>query len=539
MKNKFLIVGLILALFIPTYIGIYSYIDTKRTPVTPDSASGLIISDIAGKTYEETIDSDIAALLSRINANAIRLQTPPETLSGAKYFKMTYIEGKRETEYRYFFALNTSAVYYLDPDGVSYLVSEEDAAAFLETKYAQSLYAEAYLPQLVNGENQIAPLEYVWAYESVGGKPVGGTLTDCAEGKVTYTSKNGLLLSFSREPATFRVTIKNPDGTVLYSGDYDAFAGDIDVRANPVLTIEAEAEWLGNEEHMSSGKATYSFILNIEEQTAFYLGADTVLPGGFVAVTATNVSDPSAIGFKSEPVLSHGGKEIRPVFYADGKTCHALLPTTYETEAGTYTLTFTYSGVSYTAELKVEEKTFKTQSYDISKTTAEATRTEATLSSFAKLVTEVAAGDFSKKYFDGLFGMGIAEVGYNGTIMTGYGLKRNITALGESYRHDGVDYYAKNGSEVLAVNAGRVIYVGASEYAGVLVAVDHGWGLISWYANLSEATVKVGDVVQKDDVIAKSGSTGFTKGNSLHVGLSVFDVPVCTYDLWETPLQIY
>ena len=62
MKNKFLIVVLILALFIPTYIGIYSYIDTKRTPVTPDSAAGLVISDIAGKTYEETTDSDIAAL---------------------------------------------------------------------------------------------------------------------------------------------------------------------------------------------------------------------------------------------------------------------------------------------------------------------------------------------------------------------------------------------------------------------------------------------------------------------------------------------
>lgn len=49
MKNKFLIVVLILALFIPTYIGIYSYIDTKRTPVTPDSAAGLVISDIAAK----------------------------------------------------------------------------------------------------------------------------------------------------------------------------------------------------------------------------------------------------------------------------------------------------------------------------------------------------------------------------------------------------------------------------------------------------------------------------------------------------------
>ena len=49
-------------------------------------------------------------------------------------------------------------------------------------------------------------------------------------------------------------------------------------------------------------------------------------------------------------------------------------------------------------------------------------------------------------------------------------------------------------------------------------------------------TVKTGDVVAAGDVIAESGSTGFTKGNSLHVGLTVFGVPVCPYDLWENPI---
>ena len=57
-NNRFLVVLLIFALFIPTYIGIYSYINTARTPVTPDSATGVTISDLAGKTYEATADSD-------------------------------------------------------------------------------------------------------------------------------------------------------------------------------------------------------------------------------------------------------------------------------------------------------------------------------------------------------------------------------------------------------------------------------------------------------------------------------------------------
>ena len=53
---------------------------------------------------------------------------------------------------------------------------------------------------------------------------------------------------------------------------------------------------------------------------------------------------------------------------------------------------------------------------------------------------------------------------------------------------------------------------------------------------LAKATVKTGDVVAAGDAIATSGSTGFTKGNSLHVGLTVFGVPVCPYDLWENPI---
>ena len=41
-KNRFLVVVLILALFIPSYIGVYSYIHTNKKPVTPDTATGVV-----------------------------------------------------------------------------------------------------------------------------------------------------------------------------------------------------------------------------------------------------------------------------------------------------------------------------------------------------------------------------------------------------------------------------------------------------------------------------------------------------------------
>lgn len=536
-KNRFLVVVLILVLFIPSYIGVYSYIHTNKKPVTPDTATGVTISDIVGKSYTAAADSDIAKLLNRIISSSTPLSEPPAALSGSDYFKVTFTEGKRSTEYRYFFSQNTDAVYFLDAAGKSYLVSEADAAEFLQTPYAQCLYAEAYLPEMKNGDNVILPTSYNWAYQTAGAKNIlASTLAETATDTVSYTSKSGLSFDFGdRTPASFTVTL-TADGNVLYSGDYASIGGAVDVKKYSALTIEAAVEWKGNEEHMSSGSATYKFVLNIEAQTEFFLGADSVQPGGIIPISAYNVADASKITFAAEPALTHGGKTIAPKFYADGKNAYAILPTTYETVPGTYTLTFTYDGMSFPFTFTVTEKTFKKQAYDIAKATAEATRNAKTLAAYDKLVAEIAAGDFGTKYFDGVWNTGIAEEGYNGTIMTGYGLYRSISKTGEVYRHDGVDFYAKDGSKVLAVNAGKVVYVGPSDYPGVFVVIDHGYGLLSWYGNLAKATVKPGDVVAAGDAIALSGSTGFTKGNSLHVGLTVFGVPVCPYDLWENPI---
>jgi murein DD-endopeptidase MepM/ murein hydrolase activator NlpD len=92
------------------------------------------------------------------------------------------------------------------------------------------------------------------------------------------------------------------------------------------------------------------------------------------------------------------------------------------------------------------------------------------------------------------------------------------------------------GHEVSAVNNGVVIYVGETDLSGVTVVVEHGLGLKSWYKNLSEALVGVGDTVSKGDVIARSGATGFCDMPSVQVDLTVFDVPVCPYTYQETPV---
>lgn len=550
-KNKLLIVLLIVLLFIPTYIAIASYINVSKTPVTVDSATDIVINDIAGKSYTEKSDSEIAKLFETINANAIKLQSPPEILSGAEYFKVAYTEGKRSTEYRYFFSQNTSAVYYIDPNGVSYMVREEDAAAFLETKYAQSLYEEAYLPTLQNGENVLTPSTYEWAYKTVGGdQAIRSTLAETTDNVISYIGKSGLEFNFSREPATFTVSVKSAEGELLYDGDYAGLAGAVDTKRHNALSIEATAEWLGNADHMSSGTATYKFLLNIEAATEFFLALSAenaaagnsyipFEPGDVAMITAISVKDPSKISFTATPTLTHNGQPITPVFYADGNNAFAFLPTAYDTAPGEYKLTLGYEGINYELSFTIEEKKFGNNVYDVTQATVDATRTAETVATYENLVQQITKGDFSTAYFDDTtFGTGVSESSETGySVKAGYGRNQTVKPTNEKFRLDGVEYYAKDGSNIYAVMGGKVLHTTTTAYSGTMVAIDHGYGLISWYHNLGDVTVSVGDVVEKGAVIGHSGSTGFTKGGTAYIGLSVFDIPVCAYDfVWGAPI---
>ena len=93
------------------------------------------------------------------------------------------------------------------------------------------------------------------------------------------------------------------------------------------------------------------------------------------------------------------------------------------------------------------------------------------------------------------------------------------------------------GAEAPAMNSGKVVYVGACDVLGNFVVVDHGWGLKSWYAHLSEVSVAVGDTVNKGQTLGKVGKTGFINIHRLHVMVTAAGVPVSPYQLQDYELK--
>jgi murein DD-endopeptidase MepM/ murein hydrolase activator NlpD len=85
--------------------------------------------------------------------------------------------------------------------------------------------------------------------------------------------------------------------------------------------------------------------------------------------------------------------------------------------------------------------------------------------------------------------------------------------------HHGLDIAANPGSDIHVAATGKVIYAGPSNGYGNIVVIDHGKGYVTLYAHMkkSDILVKEGQLVTNDDVIAKVGSEGRSKGPHLHV----------------------
>jgi len=113
----------------------------------------------------------------------------------------------------------------------------------------------------------------------------------------------------------------------------------------------------------------------------------------------------------------------------------------------------------------------------------------------------------------------------SGRISSGFGMRfhpiRRIYKL-----HTGVDIATPIGTPVHASGSGTVISAGWLGAYGNAVIIDHGGGVSTLYGHCSSLNVSVGRTVSKGQVIARSGSTGFSTGPHVHFEKRINGRPV-------------
>lgn len=101
--------------------------------------------------------------------------------------------------------------------------------------------------------------------------------------------------------------------------------------------------------------------------------------------------------------------------------------------------------------------------------------------------------------------------------------RRQVTDAGS---HPGLDIAVPTDSYIRATASGVVRDAGVDDVYGRYVLIDHGNGLESMYGHASRVFVETGDAVERNEVIALSGSTGRSTAPHLHFEIRQDGQPV-------------
>jgi septal ring factor EnvC (AmiA/AmiB activator) len=112
-----------------------------------------------------------------------------------------------------------------------------------------------------------------------------------------------------------------------------------------------------------------------------------------------------------------------------------------------------------------------------------------------------------------------------GKIISKFGASQSVDNKAFTFQ-SGIDIRPEENDSVRAVFYGKVIFSKWFQGYGNLMIIDHGDSYYSLYAHNKELLKKMGEIVEKGEVIAIAGDTGSIKGLCLHFEIRHHGKPV-------------
>lgn len=111
-----------------------------------------------------------------------------------------------------------------------------------------------------------------------------------------------------------------------------------------------------------------------------------------------------------------------------------------------------------------------------------------------------------------------------GSITSGFGYRIHPISHTREF-HRGIDIGGPRGTPIISPADGVVVSASWKPGYGLMVVINHGYGIVTRYGHCNKAYVKPGQRVERGQKIAAIGSTGRTTGAHLHYEVIIGGVP--------------
>ena len=112
----------------------------------------------------------------------------------------------------------------------------------------------------------------------------------------------------------------------------------------------------------------------------------------------------------------------------------------------------------------------------------------------------------------------------NGTVTSTFGYRQS-PFTGHRQMHKGLDISARMGTPIYAPARGVVTSAGTDGAYGICVNIRHGGGISTKFGHMQRFVVKVGQIVERGEIIGYVGNTGRVSGPHLHYEVLLNGVP--------------
>ena len=325
-------------------------------------------------------------------------------------------------------------------------------------------------------------------------------------------------IRFDTLPDYCTVQISDLNDSIIYQGLLKDL--QLTLKSGDIMRVSVHARWDERIYSLSYGSADYDFYVKIKNRSEFSINTDSVSAGGFAMISCTNITDISKIVFTPNINIP------TPIFHRDGEYVRALLyfPESIDTSEFDFNISYGISTHDFSINVIKPNSDVAPKYVPFNSNSASVIFSQNAVSNFYSILSSFSERRSDTPYFRGEF---ISPT--NNGMTKEYSYKDRIVLYQKPLQPSiGTEFVSNGiiGEDVNAINNGIVCNVGFSSMLGYYAIVDHGCGIRTWYAYLSDTDLEIGDIVMKGQSIGKTGRSLLSNKNGFLLICSYYDTLV-------------